>query len=279
MDNAARPAAGAGSLRRGRAGKTGADKLCAAACNFYAIGSNALEGSGTYKGPYPGGVGLALSAGGKRIVSGSDDGTVQVWEAASGRHIWSYAFPSGRASFVFAVAWSPDGRRIAAGGQAGTVEILDAASGHLLTSYQSNAFSIQGIAWSPDGKRLAVGSQDQDVRVWDTMSGKLLATMAQSDAVERVAWSPDGKEIASACHDGTVQIWNATSGQPVLTYSGNGAPVWSVAWSPDGRYIVSGTGGAGQVHQVYSNNSVKVWDAATGRTLLSYKGHSGQVYA
>jgi len=108
-------------------------------------------------------------------------------------------------------------------------------------------------------------------------TGKLQVNYTgHSASVARVAWSPDGSRIASASDDGTVQIWEAKSGKHLLTYNGNGAPVWEVAWSPDGKRLVSGTGAAGSSGPVTSNNSVKVWNAATGQTLITYAGTNAQ---
>ena len=73
----------------------------------------------TYKGHARAVVGLAWSPDGKRLVSASDDGTVQVWAAADGHRFWTYPTTTpAKNTFLFAVAWSPDGKRIAAGGGA-----------------------------------------------------------------------------------------------------------------------------------------------------------------
>jgi WD40 repeat protein len=235
----------------------------------------------TYRGHAGVVVMAAWSPDGKRIVSCGNDATVQVWDAMTGHQFWTYTFPNPRTSYTFAVAWSPDGKSIAAGGNTGMVAMLDAATGHLLATYESQSTFIEGIAWSPDSKHVAFGNGDHTVEVWDATVGKLLVTYkGHSAEVQRIAWSPDGTRIASASYDGTVQVWNAATGQHLLTYKGQGAPVWSVAWSPDGKRIVSGTGGAGLDGPVMANNSAKVWDAATGQTLLSYmeQGSKNQVY-
>ncbi len=92
-----------------------------------------------------------------------------------------------------------------------------------------------------------------------------------------MVWSPDGKRIASGGYNKTVQVWDAKSGHLYLTYRGHYSYVFAVAWSPDGTRIVSATGAAGPDHPVTSNNSVKVWDATTGKTLLTYAGDADQV--
>ena len=53
----------------------------------------------------------------------------------------------------------------------------------------------------------------------------------------------------------------------VYTYSGHKGPVTSVAWSPDGRHIASAS----------ADQTVQVYDAATGAHSLTYRGHTDAV--
>jgi WD40 repeat protein len=73
----------------------------------------------TYKGHSKAALGFAWSPDGKEIVSGSDDGTVQMWDTKTGKRLWNY----NTGTYVFAVAWSPDGKEIASASQDGTVQI------------------------------------------------------------------------------------------------------------------------------------------------------------
>lgn len=220
-----------------------------------------------YKGHTGAAIGVAWSPDGKEIASCGDDGTVQVWNARTGQHIWQAQV----SRYAFAVAWSPDGRRIAGAGSDATVVMLDAASGRKLATFSGPSGSIEGLAWSPDGKEIASGSQGNTVTVWNAQTGAAVLTYTgHSDSVARVAWSPDGTRIASASYDGTVQVWDAQTGKTLLTYKGHGAPVWSVAWSPDGTRIASGTGAAGADSPVYAHNSARVWNAMTGQTIFIF---------
>ena len=67
---------------------------------------------------------VAFSPDGRRLASGSRDGTVKVWDAAEGRELLTL---KGHTDWVQGVAFSPDGRRLAAGGRDGTVTVWDAA--------------------------------------------------------------------------------------------------------------------------------------------------------
>ena len=232
----------------------------------------------TYNGHTGPVIGISWSPDGKYIASCGNDGTVQVWDAKTGAKRWQASI----SHYAFAVAWSPDGQKIAGGGGDGSITILNATSGHVLATYQHQTGFIEGVSWSPDSKSLVSGSQDKTADVWNVQTGKLLFTYkGHSDAVERVAWSPDGSRIASASYDQTVQVWDAKTGKTLVTYKGHSAPVWEVAWSHDSKRIVSGTGSAGINAPVSSGNSVKVWDATTGQTLVTYNGNGfdGQTYA
>ena len=61
-------------------------------------------------------------------------------------------------------------------------------------------------------------------------------------------------------------ILNGLCHQEILTIRADDGELWSVAWSPDGKRLA--TGGA--------DGAVKLWDAATGRPIASFPGHTGR---
>lgn len=161
---------------------------------------------------------ITWSPDGQYIASGSYDMTVQIWEAATGRLIFTY---SGYKNEVYTVAWSPDGKYIASGGMDHTVQVWPVAlfesDGQLqkssIITYRGHSASVQTVAWSPDSRYVA--SAADNVRLWNGLTGKHIFTYTKhatsiTSAVQAVAWSPNGKYIASGGMEGTVQVWNAS---------------------------------------------------------------------
>ncbi|KAF7972469.1 hypothetical protein HWV62_17886 [Athelia sp. TMB] len=218
---------------------------------------------------------VSFSPDGSRIVSGSDDGAVRVWDALSGQ----LALPplQGHKDRVTSVCFSLDGSRIVSGSVDKTVRVWDALSGQpALPPLQGHEDVVTSVCFSPDGSRIISGSVDKtvrmwDARMWDALSGQLALPPLQGheDVVTSVCFSPDGSRIVSGSLDNTVQVWDALSGRPALPpLQGHEGGVYTVCFSPDGSRIVSGS----------EDNTVRVWDALSGRPALRpLQGHEGGV--
>src|SRR5688500_377721 len=83
----------------------------------------------------------------RRVVSGSKDRTVRIWDAESGEEL---RILCGHEVFVVCVAFSPDGRRIVSGSYDQTVRIWDAESGGELQVLRGHEKFVHCVAFSPD---------------------------------------------------------------------------------------------------------------------------------
>jgi len=182
---------------------------------------------------------VAFGPEGWRIVSGSGDTTVKVWDAVGSRELRTFR---GHTDCVNSVAFSPDGRRIASGSGDSTIKVWNATSGQQLRTLEGHRDCVNSVGFSPDGRRIVSGSSDNTIKTWDTTSGRLLFTFR---------W----QRYAAA---------DVIGGEAFEEYA-NG--VNSVGFSPDGRWIVSGS----------SDNTVKIWDAMNGRELRTLRGQREKV--
>jgi len=188
---------------------------------------------------------------------------------------------SGHSWGACTAAWSPDGTYIVSGSSDNTVQIWNATTGILYFTYRGHSESVDSVAWSPDGTYIASAEHYGKGQIWEVTTGSSIASF---DGGRNIVWSPDGTRIASIKF-GRVQIWDVTTGDKIITYHGHddvprlpasdgtievsedeGAR--AVAWSPDGTRIASGG----------DDNTAQIWNATTGKLLLTYRGHSSSVH-
>ena len=211
--------------------------------------------------------GVAVTADGARAVSGGVDGTVRVWDLATGREQAELTSHDGH---VWAVAVTADGDRAVSGGSDGAVRVWDLATGRQQAELTGHDLTVWAVAVTADGARAVSGGYDGAVRVWDLAAGRQPAELTGHDGrVRAVAVTADGARAVSGGEDGTVRVWDLAAGRQQAKLTGHDGRVRAVAVTAGGARAVSGG----------EDGTVRVWDLAAGRQQAKLTGHDGWVLA
>ena len=174
---------------------------------------------------------VAFSRDGTRVVSGSWDKSVRVWNAVTGDVQRVFKGHWG----VYSVPFSHDGTLVVSGVHDQQVRVWDVTTANTKRALRGRWF-------------------------WKTAIGKTERVLeGHSEGVSSVAFSLNGT-LVSGSWDNTVRIWNAVTGELERVLEGNPSPILSVAFSPSGTHVVSGSW----------DKSILIWDIITELVSLFY---------
>jgi WD40 repeat protein len=228
--------------------------------------------------------GGAFSPDGKRLLTAGPDGTTRIWDVSSGRGLQTLAGRAG--ALPLDDAFSPDGKLVVTADFAGAT-VWDVASGRRLRTVGpvklhfacSSAYTcpkFASAAFSADGKLVVTSSDLVATRIWDVSSGRTLRTFGTRGSV--AAFSPDGKLVVTAGRS-TPRTWNVASGRGRHILAGTGRPgsfncVYGPAFSSNSKLVVAISGSCAPGLDSVPGTA-RVWDAASGRSLLTVTDHIG----
>jgi WD40 repeat protein len=249
---------------------------------------------------------VCLSADGRYALSGSWDQTLKLWEVATGRCLRTF---KGHTSIVRSVCLSADGRHALSGSHDKTLRLWDVATGRCLRTFEGHTDDVTSVCLSADRRYTLSGSLDTTLKLWSPVStsvsaplavsraqasGQMIsATAAYRRALTAARQALEENDALAACRylrtarsqsghrrsDETVKEWvrlyvrlrkeslrDAWVKGSLVEHSGR---VASVCLSTNGQYALSGS----------FDNTLKLWDVATGRCLRTFEGHTNVVFS
>ena len=229
------------------------------------------------------------------FVSGSNDGTLRLWNTNTGEtlrtfgehlnavicvavlpngnfvsgsrdttlHLWNtntghIRMFRGHTNTVSCIAVLPNGNFVS-GSEDKTLRLWNTITGKTIQIFVGHSHFVTCVATLPDGNFVS-GSEDKTLHIWNTHTGKVIQTFEDTHAVNCVTVLPDGN-LLSGSQDKTLIIWN-TNTSDIRTFEGHTKGVYFVVVLPDGNFISAS-----------EDRTLRLWNTTTGETIQTIEEH------
>ena len=181
---------------------------------------------------------LVFSTDSSTLASGSVDGTIRMWDVATGTEMGRLQTDEAGAE---GLAFSPDGKLLAS--QFDTkIRLWKAATGQELHATSGHRSPILAVVFLPDNRRLLSAETRGSIFLWDAITGgpRGDCKRSENDPPLAAAFSREGAMFASAGTAGTIRVSSPLTGAELCSWKAHNDWIFSLAFAPDGRTLVSG---------------------------------------
>ena len=196
---------------------------------------------------------ICYSADKQFLVSGSDDGTIRVWDIAKQQLHQAFKAHSDE---IREVVCDNDSNKIASASADKTAQIWDIDTGKRLLLLQ-HAKQVMSLDFHPDNQKIVTASLDGYVYQWNNQGVLLNKWLAHDVGVIRVHYHPNGQQLFTTSVDKTAKVWNIEEEKTLLSLEHHQDWLLQMRLSPDQQQFATASW----------DGSVRLWDADTGKVL------------
>lgn len=211
---------------------------------------------------------LVVYRGGERILSGSSDSTIKLWNYAYGTVVTTLdeheigvtsVSVSNDDAMAISVDWG--------GGIIGWNLTTKEPAWKIQTKKQGG---ITGVEISPDNAAFITSTNTGLLVIRDTSDGSEICRLStkRHRSILDVCFSPDGRFVASVGDDEMMRLWDVATGKEIRKFKGHTDGITSVAFGYKGYYIITGS----------RDNTVRIWEVESGKCVRTFDEHKFSVY-
>ena len=180
------------------------------------------------------------------LVSGSDDGTIKIWDARK-------KFVCNTMDNTYQVTttcMNDTAEQIISGSIDNDIKVWDIRKNEVLYELKGHTDTITGLSLSPCGSYILSNSMDSTIRIWDIRPycpADRCKTILQGHAhnfeknLLRCSWSKDGTLVSAGSADRFVYIWDVNAKKIMYKLPGHCGSVNAVDFHPTEPIVLSGS--------------------------------------
>ena len=203
---------------------------------------------------------VCYSTDGTKLLSGSDDATIKVWDVTTGKRLRTLR---GHQYSILVLDYHPTEEKAISCSTDSTIKEWDLTTGNCLQTLEGHESSIKSVCYSSNGQLAVSGGNDKTIKIWDLQKGLCTQTLEghQKD-INDVLFFDNDQQIASCSNDKTIKIWEVATGKCIETIEGHNSAIYTIAIHPTKQQLISAAG-----------KTIKMWDITSRKCLQTFHGH------